>query len=102
MVLRKAIDSFYSNFLAKGAHPFVYLSLDIAPDKMDVNVHPTKREVHFLDEEEIVQAICNYLEGKLSHADQSRTYMVQTFLPGAGTTSAENDTSICNDYQLVI
>jgi DNA mismatch repair protein MLH1 len=46
--LRSAIDSVYSKYLPKLTHPFVYLALDIAAHSIDVNVHPTKREVRFL------------------------------------------------------
>ena len=43
--LRKAIENIYSSYLPKQGHPFIYLSLQIAPQNVDVNVHPTKHEV---------------------------------------------------------
>lgn len=82
-VIKKAIEQTYLSYLPKGGHPFVYLSLEIDPARVDVNVHPTKREVHFLNEDEIVQAICKEIETKLAAADTSRTFMAQTLLPGA-------------------
>ncbi|KAK4146767.1 DNA mismatch repair protein Mlh1 [Dichotomopilus funicola] len=84
--IRKAIEQTYSAFLPKGGHPFVYLSLEIDPHRVDVNVHPTKREVNFLNEDEIIQAICEHIRSKLAEVDASRTFLTQSLLPG-GTWS---------------
>jgi DNA mismatch repair protein MLH1 len=46
--IKKSIEMVYSAYLPKGSHPFVYMSLEISPQNVDVNVHPTKHEVHFL------------------------------------------------------
>lgn len=81
--VRKAMEQTYVNFLPKGGHPFVYLSLEIDPARVDVNVHPTKREVHFLNEDEILHAVCTELESQLANVDTSRTFKTQTLLPGA-------------------
>ena len=66
-----------------GTHPFVYLSLEIAPSHVDVNVHPTKHEVHFLNQDEIVERIQRGLDGKLLGSNASRTFVTQALLPGA-------------------
>lgn len=81
--IKKAIEQTYAAFLPKNGHPFVYLSLEIDPRRVDVNVHPTKREVNFLNEDEIIQAICEHIRSKLAAVDMSRTFMTQTLLPGA-------------------
>ncbi len=95
--IKKAIEQTYSTFLPKGGHPFTYLSLDIDPQRVDVNVHPTKREVNFLNEDEIIEKICTDIRTKLAVVDTSRTFMTQTLLPGAGiplaTISADGDDS---------
>ncbi|EEU40295.1 uncharacterized protein NECHADRAFT_103428 [Fusarium vanettenii 77-13-4] len=92
--IKKAVEQTYSNFLPKNGHPFIYLSLEIDPARVDVNVHPTKKEVHFLNEDEIIQAICEHIESKLAAVDTSRTFMTQTLLPGAKpveSTQTESD-----------
>ncbi|KAL8755979.1 MAG: hypothetical protein Q9199_003261 [Rusavskia elegans] len=86
--IKKAIEQTYSTFLPKGGHPFTYLNLDIDPQRVDVNVHPTKREVNFLNEDEIIECICDEIKVKLSSVDTSRTFTTQSLLPGARTPMA--------------
>ncbi|OTA63651.1 DNA mismatch repair protein MutL, partial [Hypoxylon sp. EC38] len=81
--IKKAVEQTYAAFLPKNGHPFVYLSLEIDPQRVDVNVHPTKREVNFLNEDEIIQSICENIRDKLAAVDTSRTFMTQTLLPGS-------------------
>ncbi|KAI0387862.1 DNA mismatch repair protein MutL [Hypomontagnella monticulosa] len=81
--IKKAVEQTYSAFLPKNGHPFVYLSLEIDPQRVDVNIHPTKREVNFLNEDEIIQSICENIRDKLAAVDTSRTFMTQTLLPGS-------------------
>ncbi|KAK3810771.1 MAG: DNA mismatch repair protein Mlh1 [Benniella sp.] len=79
--IRKAIEAVYVAFLPKNTHPWVYLSLEMDPKNVDVNVHPTKKEVHFMNEEEIIASICDAIQERLGDANASRTFLVQTFLP---------------------
>ncbi|KAJ8657502.1 hypothetical protein O0I10_006804 [Lichtheimia ornata] len=81
--LKKAIDDVYSLLLPKGSHPFVYLSLEVNPRNVDVNVHPTKREVTLLNEDRIVDAITKTMQERLENANYSRTFYTQSALPGA-------------------
>lgn len=63
--LKKAIETVYAAYLPKNTHPFLYLSLEIAPHNIDVNVHPTKHEVHFLHEDCITESVQKHIESKL-------------------------------------
>ena len=78
--IKKSVEQTYATFLPKGGHPFVYLSLEIEPQRVDVNVHPTKREVHFLNEDEIIAIICDEIRNSLSKVDTSRSFMTQSLL----------------------
>ncbi|ROT41813.1 DNA mismatch repair protein hexB [Sodiomyces alkalinus F11] len=80
--IKKAIEQVYAAVLPKNGRPFVYLNLNIDPARVDVNVHPTKREVHFLNEDEIIQSICEHIRSKLAEVDTSRTFLTQMVLPG--------------------
>ncbi|MEZ5327648.1 MAG: DNA mismatch repair endonuclease MutL [Verrucomicrobiales bacterium] len=47
----------YHGALAKGQHPAAFLFLNLDPAEVDVNVHPAKREVRFLDGNGVQNAI---------------------------------------------
>lgn len=81
--IKRAIESVYSTLLPKGGYPFVYLDLEIDPKNVDVNVHPTKKEVHFLNQDKIIESLIDMFEETLKNANDSRTFYVQTLLPGA-------------------
>ncbi|XP_048072240.1 DNA mismatch repair protein Mlh1 isoform X4 [Ursus arctos] len=87
--LRKAIETVYAAYLPKNTHPFLYLSLDISPQNVDVNVHPTKHEVHFLHEDSILERVQQHIESKLLGSNSSRMYFTQTLLPGLAGPSVE-------------
>ncbi|XP_045780420.1 DNA mismatch repair protein Mlh1 [Maniola jurtina] len=81
--IRKAVDSVYATYLPKNAHSYVYLSLELDPKNVDVNVHPTKHEVQFLYEEQIIDRIKTAIETKLLSCNSSRVMYTQARLPGA-------------------
>ena len=83
--IKKALEQTYSAYLPKGGHPFIYLSLDIDPQRVDVNIHPTKREVNFLNEDEIIESICTVISTNLSQVDTSRTFTTRSLLSSART-----------------
>jgi len=52
-----AVMDGYGSFLPKGHHPTFVLFLDIEPNRLDVNVHPTKKEVRFVETEALHQLV---------------------------------------------
>lgn len=52
-----AVYDGYGSFLAKGRHPVYVLFLEVGPQRVDVNVHPAKREVRFADQDSIHQTV---------------------------------------------
>jgi len=67
-VLSKGIEDAYKEYIMQHKFPFVVLHFEIEGKDVDVNVHPTKMEVRFSDEESIyksvVGAILDVLRGK--------------------------------------
>lgn len=75
-VFQKAIDMAYKNLIAGGKYPFIVLNLEIPPADVDVNVHPTKKEVRYKNTNMVfnfimtaIQAgLSNYVEKDYSHS----------------------------------
>lgn len=83
--LKKMLDSFYADILPKTGYPFVYLSIAIPPQIVDVNIHPTKKEVCFLYESQLLQEMYGQMRGLLSSANESRAFVTRSVLPTVGT-----------------
>ncbi|MBX3123446.1 MAG: DNA mismatch repair endonuclease MutL [Nitrospira sp.] len=66
--VQHAVIDGYSSFLAKGHAPLFVLFLDVEPHRVDVNVHPTKREVRFADTEQIHQLVRSAVRQTLGRA----------------------------------
>lgn len=76
--LKRVVQDVYTRCgLTKGRFPFAYISLAMQPENVDVNVHPTKQEVRFRHEDEIVARVEQLLEAKLKEsASVSRAFHV--------------------------
>ncbi len=55
--IAQAVRAAYADLIPKGRFPVGAIDLELAPDRVDVNVHPTKREVRFAHERELTEAI---------------------------------------------
>ena len=52
-----ALEEAYHSLLMIGRHPIAVVDVALAPELVDVNVHPTKSEVRFLDERAVGRAV---------------------------------------------
>ena len=55
--LHKAVMKAYENLIPEGVTPSYFLYLDINPQAIDVNIHPTKTEIKFEDDSVIFQIV---------------------------------------------
>ncbi len=55
--LVRLVDDAYRTTVPPGAHPSFFLFFEIAPERVDVNVHPAKIEVRFRDREAVESAL---------------------------------------------
>lgn len=73
----KAIDNVYSSLIPKGKYPFIAISLTLPTDDVDVNVHPTKREVRYKETNLVYNFIYYSVKNSLAEfktQEQSYTY----------------------------
>ena len=53
----KAVQTAYSGMLTSDYQPSFFIYFDIDPEAIDVNIHPTKTEIKFADEQTIFQIL---------------------------------------------
>jgi DNA mismatch repair protein MutL len=61
-----AIGEAYQGMLPVGRHPIAIVEIQIPPDQVDVNVHPTKAEVRFRDERAVFAVVQRAVRRTLS------------------------------------
>lgn len=66
--LTAAIMESYRNLLMHGEYPQVVLSLHVPKEFVDVNVHPTKSQVKFLDPSKVFRAVHHVIRASLEKA----------------------------------
>jgi DNA mismatch repair protein MutL len=64
--LAGAVREAYGTLLPAGRYPAVFLDLTLAPSEVDVNVHPTKREVRLSREDEIRKELVSVIQESLA------------------------------------
>lgn len=62
--MHKAIQSAFENLIAPGEHATYFIFLEIPPENIDINIHPSKTEIKFVDE----AAIYAQLRAAAKHA----------------------------------
>ena len=91
-----AVMDGYGSFLPKGAHPTFVLFLDIEPNRLDVNVHPTKREVRFAETDTLHELVRQSVRHALSGSGQEALLGPSQTTP-EGSLTAEGQISSSQD-----
>ena len=67
--LNHAVFTAYENILEKGDYPFFLLYLEIDPERIDVNIHPSKLEAKFDDEKDVYNFVLSVVRKSLGSHD---------------------------------
>lgn len=68
-ILSKAIEDAFKPFLMQHQYPFTVLYFEIDSSLLDVNVHPTKMELRFSNQQELYREVQSILSAVLVHRD---------------------------------
>ena len=63
-----ALEEAYHSLLMVGRHPVAMVAIAVNPAMVDVNVHPTKAEVKFVDERAVCRAVQRAAHGALARS----------------------------------
>jgi len=88
-----AVQKGYRDRLMKGQFPVAVLFLQIPPEEVDVNVHPTKHEVRFTDQRHVHEAVLKAVERALKKAPSPCGYQ-----QGEVPRSLEKTTSLSETH----
>jgi DNA mismatch repair protein MutL len=82
--LSQAVRHAYGNLIPGGRFPSAILWVDVPPERLDVNVHPTKREIRFADDDAIFSLVAGTCAQPLS-----KLYPPFTVVPGRSGEPAQ-------------
>ena len=67
-LLYKAIEDAYSAYMMQHKYPFTALLFELNPEELDVNIHPTKTDVRFSEQENVCEEIRKAIAEALHNA----------------------------------
>ncbi len=70
-VIGHAIREGYRTLLTSDRHPLLFLNITMAPDLVDVNVHPTKKEVRFRRPRQVRDALIDAIQTTLKRGPET-------------------------------
>jgi DNA mismatch repair protein MutL len=91
-LITAAVENAYKSFLTVNKYPFFILFLDIFPEFVDVNIHPTKAEIKFSDERAIFKLVFDSVHQAL------KGYIKNTFNI---SSEAEKDNNLTKNFEKI-
>lgn len=90
-LLTQALAEVYQGWIPRGRYPAAFLMVEIDPERADVNVHPSKREVRFRDEAQVRGAVMLAVKDRLEEVPgpATRPGVVDGTAPAAASGEAQ-------------
>lgn len=101
-----AVEKAYEPFLMKRSYPLFVLDITMPFDSLDVNVHPSKSDVRFADNNKIFSFVYNSVQRVLSSYDDIKSAPQIEYVPDATdfpseTTDEKENASFCENSSSV-
>lgn len=105
-VLQKSIDTAYKNLLGIGKYPFIVINFELPMTEIDVNVHPTKKEVRYKNTNQVFNFVYSAIDMALSNISIGKKNELETFTLPTNFTAAlpsakDTDDVYVKDEELV-
>lgn len=97
-LLTESIETACKPYLTINQFPWAVVHMDIAPDMIDVNVHPAKTEIRFKDEKAVSQVLAQHIENTL----RDNPYIPELKVSSFKASIYENDEVDDNSQQLEV
>ncbi len=98
--LQHALGEAYRGLLMTGRYPVAFLFLELSPELVDVNIHPTKAEVRFRDSQSLYRQLLSTLRTRFLTADLDSTVSLPAGLQFSAQRPAAVDPKQQLDLQL--
>lgn len=76
-IILDAINEAYKSIVPINKHAVCFLNITINPSSIDVNIHPTKLEIKFENEQDLYIELRDYLRSRLLHSNLIGKYEVK-------------------------
>ena len=100
-IILKAIDMAYKNLLPSGKYPFVILNVKINPNDIDVNAHPTKREIRWKDPNLVFNFVMSAIDKALTSISFQQNQLSEktNIIPFEKISTNDDDTYYISEYK---
>ncbi len=98
-VIQHAILEAYRSLLEKRRYPIAVLFIDLPPEMVDVNVHPTKHEVRFRNQQQVHDFIVSALRERLQQVSSESATITGGFHPAETVTAPAPIPPMQSDYR---